>query len=450
MDFGSRLQKIAALLQDGKYVAASLATAAVLAIVYSFLYGAWIIPSTDIGFVRTAPLTVWDFSFMAVVSLLGGFSLQLWRARAAQASLFSGGVGGILASACTNCLGITFVALGGTAFLPLHAFIPYLDYIKAAVVGVLAFGFLASVDATCPSLPAKRKTRGPYFGLTRGHAAFFSGSTLPILLLLLVSVFLLVFQAASVFGLSNPTQPAAAESPDSLSGITAQVLPPGGFKSKAKWGTAISDMVKTGVLDPDKLERLLAQRYGQTLKPEWKKLLTGTRSDAYIAIDNDNAVFMMYLLWTFAKANQNDILLSSPFASSFGDYDIGVGKPGYGNVPLLQLSAGQLETARVVAENSYRPCCGQSAARPDCSHGFSLLGLIEIGASQGLSKEQLFEDSKGFNAFWYPAHYIQLAQYFKLKDGTPWKDVDPQTVMSYDYSSIAGARKIQNELARLN
>jgi hypothetical protein len=212
-----------------------------------------------------------------------------------------------------------------------------------------------------------------------------------------------------------------------------------------KWNGVVKRMVEEGALDPQKLELLLKNRYGQEMKPEWRAILNG--EDANLEINAENSVFMMYLLWLIAKHNDNPIIHSSPFASSFGpNYDIGVGRPGYGDTDLLSLTPEQQAVAARVAENSYRPCCGQTAARPDCSHGYSALGLMQLMASQGFSEEEIFGAFVKFNSFWFPSTYIQNALYFKVTEGQDWDEVDMKMVAGKQFSSLSGARAVKKAL----
>ncbi len=231
--------------------------------------------------------------------------------------------------------------------------------------------------------------------------------------------------------------------------ITSKVLPEEGFVIDAVWKDNVHKMVKEGVIDPEKLEAIITKSYGQEMKPEWKRLLEEPYSDEKLAINAENSVFMMYLLWAFAKHNENELPLSSPFAGSFKNYDIGVGKKGYGDVKLLSLSPEQQTVLEDVAMNSYRPCCGQPAGRPDCSHGFAALGLMEIMAEQGFSKEEMFGAFVKFNSFWFPSTYIQNAIYFEAVQGLSWEDVDKELVAGKDYSSINGAYNVKKALQDL-
>lgn len=231
--------------------------------------------------------------------------------------------------------------------------------------------------------------------------------------------------------------------------ITSKVLPEEGFVIDAVWKDNVHKMVQEGIIDPEKLEAIITKRYGQEMKPEWKSLLEAEYSGEKMKIDAENSVFMMYLLWAFAKHNENELPLSSPFAGSFKNYDIGVGRTGYGDTKLLSLSPEQQALLEEVAMNSYRPCCGQPAGRPDCSHGFAALGLMEIMAEQGFSREEIFDAFVKFNSFWFPSTYIQNAIYFEVAQGLSWEDVDKELVAGKDYSSLSGAYNVKKELQDL-
>lgn len=271
--------------------------------------------------------------------------------------------------------------------------------------------------------------------------------------LTIVTVALFVIQLVPIPGISGFVSASSTSGSNTASTgldinkITNSVVPENGFKISAKWGNVVKKMVDTGAIDPVKLENILTKRYGQQMDPEWKAVLEG--KDVNLEINAKNSVFMMYALWALAKHNDNKILHDSPFADSFGtDYDIGVGKQGYGDIKLLSLTPEQQEIAKKVAENAYRPCCGQSTARPDCSHGFSALGLIQLMASQGFSEKEIFDAFIKFNSFWFPANYIQTAIYFKLNQKQDWDQVDKQLVAGEQFSSVRGAQQVKAALQK--
>ncbi len=229
-----------------------------------------------------------------------------------------------------------------------------------------------------------------------------------------------------------------------LQAIADQVNPKEGITVDVVWWNVVQEMIKSGALDPDKLRLTLAGRYGQQLTPEMERILTTPNLNEKLRIGNDNAVFMMYVLGILAKRTNNPILHSSPWQipNIFSDASAN----GWGDLDLIKLTPEQQAIAEYVANNAYRPCCGQPAAKPECTHGFSLLGLIYLMAEQGFTKEEIFKASVAFNSHWYPSNYVFNAIYFKATEGRDWNDVDAELVMSRDYSSITGAMKVQSYL----
>ncbi|MBI2009610.1 MAG: hypothetical protein HYS86_00385 [Candidatus Chisholmbacteria bacterium] len=103
-----------------------------------------------------------------------------------------------------------------------------------------------------------------------------------------------------------------------------------------------------------------------------------------------------------------------------------------------------------IAQNTYRPCCNNSTFYQDCNHGSALLGLLELGASQGLTEAQLYQEALAFNSFWFPHNYIQTALYFKVANNTDWEYVDARLVLGYDYSAVSPwSQNVQTEIARI-
>lgn len=228
----------------------------------------------------------------------------------------------------------------------------------------------------------------------------------------------------------------------------AKVLPSQGFETKINFGGQLFPrLVETGAIDLEKFKALYQSRGG--LKPEQLKILT-EGSDDFIAINAENAGFLVNIFWALGIANKSEILEKSPmitgkwsvfdFAST-GGWTLGREENGgvyYNKFELIKLTPERQKIAAYVAENSYRPCCGNSTAFPDCNHGAALLALIELGASQGLSKEELFGVGVKFNSFWFPRQYIETALYFKILKNIDWEDADPEEIMSEKYSSAGG------------
>ena len=73
--------------------------------------------------------------------------------------------------------------------------------------------------------------------------------------------------------------------------------------------------------------------------------------------------------------------------------------------------------------------------------------VLQLGAAQGLTEEQLYKEAVAFNSFWFSSYYIGTALYFKAVRKTEWYDVDAKMIMAADFSS--GGQWQQNVLLPL-
>ncbi len=234
--------------------------------------------------------------------------------------------------------------------------------------------------------------------------------------------------------------------------LVAALLPDDGITVQARWGDAMPRLVELGVIDIDKFKAAAAGK-GQPLTEEELTILT-EGSDENLRIDADNAYFMVTALWALGIANKNPILEEGPMAergwenrgnyAATGGWRLGK-QPGGEYVSafeVLPLTPDQQAIVEEVAHNSYRPCCGNPTAFPDCNHGAAALGLAYLMASQGASADDIFEAVKAFNSFWFPQQYHTLARYFD-QQGESWSEVDARTVVGIEYSSSGGFRQVQ-------
>jgi hypothetical protein len=60
---------------------------------------------------------------------------------------------------------------------------------------------------------------------------------------------------------------------------------------------------------------------------------------------------------------------------------------------IVELTPEQEALVTRIAKNTYRPCCNNSTFFQDCNHGSALLGLLELGASQGLTADELYQEA---------------------------------------------------------
>jgi len=429
---------------------------------FAFFYGFVMIPMPGgvLGFYRMEPPTSFEIAYM-IFSIVASALIVAITIHATRMKMSGGGKGkgvssaglatGIFGAVCPACLGINFLAFGNVFTAQLSFLIPYIFWIQiGGIIGLTAGLYLVAKNAYSKECVSCSVDDGE--GKERKEEQNNEINNKTLMAILLIAVFIFAYQVATVFGgnsqdnLKSQGESLVTEKGEKINidEIVELVTPKAGFTTQVKWGNVVAKMVETGSLDPVKLEDILAKRYGQEMKPEWRAVLAG--QDANLSIDNENAVFMMYVLWVLAKHNENAILVDSPFAKYFTNYDIGVGRAGYGDTKLLALTPQQQAVAKRVAENAYRPCCGNSTAAPDCSHGYSALGLAQLMASQGFSEDEIFKTFVQFNSFWFPETYIKNALYFKIVKGINWNDVDKKLVAGAEYSTLKGSFTAKNYL----
>lgn len=242
----------------------------------------------------------------------------------------------------------------------------------------------------------------------------------------------------------------------------ASVIPENGFQSRIKLGESIVKLVQHGVIDVSKFEKLYAERGG--LPKELRAALTAP-SDEPIRLTRQNANIYVNLLWPVGLANymagnaQSPINKLSPvkgqslydFASTSG-WNLGREANGgayFNKLGIVELTAQQEALVLRIAKSTYRPCCDNSTFYQDCNHGSALLGLLALGASQGLTEDQLYREALAFNSFWFPRNYIYNALYMKAVKREDWSEVDAEALMGSGFSSASGSARIQAEVAKI-
>jgi hypothetical protein len=173
-----------------------------------------------------------------------------------------------------------------------------------------------------------------------------------------------------------------------------------------------------------------------------------TPSHAPILLTRENAHVHVNLLWGLGLANRmktnSESSLNGPGGSRFastGGWKLGREENGgvyFNRFAIVALTPQQEALVTRVARNTFRPCCNNSTFFQDCNHGSALLGLLALGAMQGLNEDELYREAVAFNSFWFPHHYAHTALYFKAVRNTEWRNADPRKVMSADFSSAGG------------
>src|SRR3989344_1425196 len=233
------------------------------------------------------------------------------------------------------------------------------------------------------------------------------------------------------------------------------VLPTRGVELPVTWGDLGKKLVEAGAIDASAMESLYRDRGG--MPTEYRVLLTGA-SDKKLVITQDNAGYLLNLLWALGLANKNPILedgaeMMNPgyggagnFAST-GGWTIAKGDAmnHYNMHSLVTLTADQQELVDKVSRGIFRPCCGNSTHFPDCNHGMAMLGLLELMASQGVSEQDMYKVALAVNSYWFPDTYLTIAMYMQQK-GVAWQDVSPKEVLGANYSGAAGFQNISSQV----
>lgn len=305
------------------------------------------------------------------------------------------------------------------------------------------------------------KKRDKYITL-RIHPLVFKAIPLWMVIILLINSSMIVgftqyyimkrnFNSA-LLELSKTTQ-----SPEELANILKQeVLPQKGYVLAVKWNDIGKQLLETGIIDKNKYEELFKN------DPESQsnmKYLTNNSSD-HMMINERNSRFMVNTLWALGLVNKSKILDEGTMKSysegnymnfaSTGGWNLGTKQTIdlYSSAKLIELTPEQEELVKKIAQNVYRPCCGNHTEFPDCNHGMAALGYIELAVKQGVSEKQIYKDLLALNSFWFPQNYIEIAA-FMNKNGTEWKKVDAKVALSAQYSSAQGAQQIRQSIQNI-
>ena len=240
------------------------------------------------------------------------------------------------------------------------------------------------------------------------------------------------------------------------SDLVEQINPALGFVLPAAYGDLGPQLLAAGAIDLDRFVRTYQQAGAPLSKAQVDILTQG--SDRPIVIDRENSYFLLNFFWALGLTNQNRLLDEGPmqissqgdigrFAST-GGWTLGK-RPAtdlYSSAPIVTLTSDQQILLEEVAAGVYRPCCNNPTAFPDCNHGMAMLGLLEWLASQGATRDQMFEAAKYANAFWFPQQALEVAVFFKATRGMSFSDARGEEVVGAELFSAAGFRNLHTWL----
>lgn len=220
------------------------------------------------------------------------------------------------------------------------------------------------------------------------------------------------------------------------------------------WGDLGARMVASGVINATKFETIYQNRGG--LSTEEKNILYG-QQNGQLKINSENSGFVLNLLWALGLGNKNDILengqMTDPhyggagnFAST-GGWTIANGQAmdHYSRHAFVALTSEQQNLVYRVAQNIYRPCCGNSTCFPDCNHGMAMLGFLELMASQSVSEKDMYRYALQVNQLWFPDNYAIISEYLKTR-GLSLATADPKEILGINYSSQMGYQNIVKQM----
>ncbi|MBI3443002.1 MAG: hypothetical protein HY007_04505 [Candidatus Sungbacteria bacterium] len=425
----------------------------------------------------STPLYFWPYAIftLGAIVLFGvNISLLIYRWRKfgppkfkTEAGGGSGTLIGIAASACPVCGSTILSAIGiagGLAAFPLQGL-----ELKALSFGLMVLPIwltrrdlkkLECGDGTCP-MPRDHRFK-------ESDRPWLLGLLAAVIVLTLVSWNMLkiepiIAKALAQNRILNPNDNTLYNSNISGTGnklideVTAKVLPEKGFQSKIALGDSVLKLTQNGVIEHDKFLAIYQDRGG--LPTELKNVLD-KQSSKPILLTRQNANYYVNLLWPLGLANYMSSNKESPingkslfnFAST-GGWDLGKEENGgayFNKFKIVELMPEQEALVTKIAQNAYRPCCNNSTFYQDCNHGSALLGLLQLGAAQGLSEDELYREALAFNSFWFPHNYIQTALYFKAVKNTDWDKVNPRVVVGKDFSSASGwYANVDSEIKKL-
>lgn len=282
-----------------------------------------------------------------------------------------------------------------------------------------------------------------------------------ILILLLAVTFLLgaasnqIYNSSKTKAVSDKTIVASDSSKPDLAKIEDKILPKQ-VSVNVKWGDLGKKMADDGVIDKKKLAQAVTG--SDQLPGEYEAYFT--ENQGKIELTPQNAHVWLDILWGLGLANKNKLLDEGPmqdlsegnpenFAST-GGYTLGQGDAMtyYSKFSYIQLNDKQQDLVKEIASGIYRPCCGNSAAFPDCNHGMAMLGLIELMVSQNRPKQEIYDTALAFNTLWFPQTYLDIAYHFEKAGRNP-KGVPSQELLSNTFSGGQGYSVIKKEVGDL-
>ncbi len=236
--------------------------------------------------------------------------------------------------------------------------------------------------------------------------------------------------------------------------LAEKVVPKKGISLGVEWGDLGPRTVESGALNVTKFEWLMKRNRLPLTQEQMGILANG--SNESIIINSNNSNFILDVFWAFGLVNENPVLEAGPagrnmgtmpMMASTGGWPLGNGAGGelYSSEPLAPLSREQQEIVWWVADYTYRPCCDNPTAYPDCNHGMAALGIAEWMAYQNASREEIYDALLAANSYWFPQVYIEMAAYLERQNKS-WENASAKELLSKEYSSASGYARLKGSV----
>ena len=237
--------------------------------------------------------------------------------------------------------------------------------------------------------------------------------------------------------------------------LADKVIPVAGKTVLVEWGSMGQKLVQAGAIDMVKFKKIFPE-----LTKEQRQVLEG--DDLHqITFTAENIGFWTDVLWALGLTQESKVLSEGPmqqnakntplqnYASTAG-WTLGrkTAMQLYNSTQLIKLTSEQDELVYQAASNIYRPCCGNSAAYPDCNHGMAVVGLLELMASQGAGEQEMYEAALAFNSYAFADTYINAAAYL-IKQGRAFEEAGPKELLGANWSSGQGANFVAKSVGEI-
>ena len=238
-----------------------------------------------------------------------------------------------------------------------------------------------------------------------------------------------------------------------LSTLENEVVPQAGFELPIAWDDIGPRLIALGVIDVTKFKQAVK------LTAEQEEILT-KGSDKKIRIDAASSQFVVDMLWALGLAQKSAVYEDGPMGKEYkkdagnfastGGWTLARGDAmQYLNkFDIVKLSPEQQKLVGDIAQNVYRPCCGNSTWFPDCNHGMAALAAIALLVAAGVDEKDIYRHVLSLNSFWFADSYLYVATHF-ARQGIPWASVDAKAVLGKDYSSAQGAGDVSKKVGPL-